>query len=215
MSLTPVTDELGPFWADDVPTAAVVVEFVDENDTVGDLPAGPYVATLTGPAGTELDPFTMPATVVDDHLELAWTAFEGFDVAGLWKIVLKAGGLRVGRLRFIVQADSGWLTLEDAREGDWADAPADDVVLWMLLESARLSVLEWTPKIERAAILEGGAPATRLLLAQIMQAKAIRTSTKAGPDDSLGAEGFTVRVFPLDWNIKQIIRPKNPRPVIR
>jgi hypothetical protein len=48
-----------------------------------------------------------------------------------------------------------------------------------------------------------------------MQARAIWNATKTGPADSLGADGLTVTVFPLDWNIKALLRPKRGCPVIR
>jgi hypothetical protein len=44
--------------------------------------------------------------------------------------------------------------------------------------------------------------------AQLLQARAIFQSVIANQQDSVGVEGFQVRVFPLDFTIRAMLRPK-------
>lgn len=52
------------------------------------------------------------------------------------------------------------------------------------------------------------------LLAQGMQARALWRSGTVGGGDQYGAEGYTVTVFPMDWTVKALLRPKAGRPVV-
>lgn len=52
------------------------------------------------------------------------------------------------------------------------------------------------------------------LLAQAMQARALYRSGTAGGSDQYGTGEFTVTVFPMDWTVKALLRPKRGKPVI-
>ena len=43
--------------------------------------------------------------------------------------------------------------------------------------------------------------------AQVMQARALFRSNVTGSGDALGGEGLTVTVFPMDWTVKNLLRP--------
>ena len=51
-------------------------------------------------------------------------------------------------------------------------------------------------------------------VAQVMQARAVYRSFKAGGGDAIGGDGLAVTVFPLDWSVRQLLRPRTGRPVI-
>ncbi|KLN34574.1 hypothetical protein FB00_11240 [Cellulosimicrobium funkei] len=57
---------------------------------------------------------------------------------------------------------------------------------------------------------EGPELEERHLMAQVMQARALWRSGKAGDADQVGPDGFTVTVFPMDWTVKDLLRPKRP-----
>lgn len=44
--------------------------------------------------------------------------------------------------------------------------------------------------------------------AQIMQARALHRSNVAGSGDQLGGDGFGVTVYPMDWTVKNLLRPR-------
>jgi hypothetical protein len=146
-----------------------------------------------------------------EYVTLEWTVPPVFDRAGVWSIRIKPNGLpRLTPLRFVVQDESsGWATLDDAREG-WPDAPESDALLFELLEAAQVACVSWAPALPEGAPIPAGHK-----IAQVMQARAVWNSVKAGGESVFGADGFTVRVFPLDFNVKQLLRPKRAKPVIR
>lgn len=102
----------------------------------------------------------------------------------------------------------GWVTLGEAR-AQWADAPVDDEYLADLLDSAFDQCEAYAP-----ALAEDEAAPVRYRVAQVMQARAIYRAMKTGDNDSLGADGFTVTVFPMDWNIKNLLRPRRGVPIV-
>lgn len=67
------------------------------------------------------------------------------------------------------------------------------------------------------AFLNGRVPAdpttapARLRLAQTLQAQALARAGYAGRDDSVGIDGMTVTVFPMDWTVKNLLRPRRGR----
>lgn len=101
-----------------------------------------------------------------------------------------------------------WLTLEEVRDA-WIDAPLDDSDLTRLLEAAQAECEAFMP-----AQAEDFVPESRHEQALLLQARALWRSIKAGTGDAIGPDGFQVVVFPLDWTVKQLLRPKPGRPVI-
>lgn len=43
---------------------------------------------------------------------------------------------------------------------------------------------------------------------QALQARALYRSTMAGSGDQIGVDGQTVTIFPMDWTVKALLRPK-------
>ena len=102
-----------------------------------------------------------------------------------------------------------WHTPESARSA-WADAPpeplsAEDVdVLEELLEVAKGDVLAYKPLDDEEN------PPTRHRVAQLAQAKNMWNAGYATPSGNFdGGDGFGLTTFPLDWAIKQMLRPRS------
>lgn len=102
----------------------------------------------------------------------------------------------------------GWIDLDYPEDRDllatlWADAPVDEATLTVLLSAAFVQCAEF---VGFEVIPEGTDP-QRFKLAQLMQARALHRSTVAGDNNQVGSE-FPVTVFPMDWTVKTLLRPK-------
>jgi hypothetical protein len=53
----------------------------------------------------------------------------------------------------------------------------------------------------------------RFKLAQVMQARALYRAGLVRQDNQIGVDGQTVTVFPMDWQVKALLRPKT-KPVL-
>lgn len=105
---------------------------------------------------------------------------------------------------------NGWVTLIQARRL-WPDAQhlTDEDLIWYL-NAAYEAAVEFAP-----VLADGETAPDAWGIAQVMQARAIFRSVSAGSrDEFLGADGAAVTVFPLDWNVRQLLRPKRGVPTI-
>jgi hypothetical protein len=198
--------ELGSLWVGDVPLSPTRADFVDETGEVVQINQyASWSAYMLSPTGEVLG--ELEGEEHGQHLEFTWPTTTILEAPGLHTIVISffdALGVEVQcePWRFVVQAIDGWLTLEQARQ-QWADAPLDDVFLYQLLETARRQCEEYAP-----ALLLGAPVPARYTQAQLTQARALYQSTIANQQDNVGIEGFQVRVFPLDFTIRAMLRPK-------
>lgn len=85
----------------------------------------------------------------------------------------------------------------------WPDAPSDPDVLDELLEASYEQCAAYVP-----GIVETPVP-SRYRIAQVMQARAIQRSLVSGTGDQMGGDGYTVTVFPMDWNVRNLLRPRS------
>lgn len=124
---------------------------------------------------------------------------------------------------------TGWLTTADARgEAYWPTCDLDNDGLHALLTSAEVQCTAYAPDVAHAASVTGAqildtdaddVPTEALVpetwrKAQAFQARALHRSTLAGNGDTIGGDGLTVTVFPLDWTVKALLRPAR-KPVVR
>lgn len=213
MALFPTTEDLGPFWVGDQPSAPIPVEFVDELDSLQPRPALPIVAGLRDPSSTATV-HALTATYDpepdSDVVLVDWAGFAGFTVPGVWSVIFTAEGRRLPALRFVVELDDGWLSLEEARL-EWPGMPERDALAFRILAAAKVACIRYLELDPLVAYTPGPGQ----IQAQLLQARAVWNATKAGPDDSIGADGMTVTVFPLDWTVKQLLRPKRGKTIIR
>lgn len=98
----------------------------------------------------------------------------------------------------------GWHTLESARE-QWLDAPDGPDELSELLESAKIQCEAYAPAVV------GPVPVT-YRQAQLMQARNLWQSVKSDPQGQVGPDGLAITVYPLDWIVKALLRPKRGVP---
>lgn len=104
-----------------------------------------------------------------------------------------------------------WYTVEEARN-EWVDAPVDeddgDDLLTSLLTVAKEAVIAYAPSVDEPLvdIPEGYRQA------QLQQAKNVWNSQKASPSADYDGGQYGLSAFPLDWMVRQLIRPKRGRP---
>ncbi len=104
-----------------------------------------------------------------------------------------------------------WLTDEQAI-ALWADAAnLEPDVLTLLLDSAYEDCVEFLPCLPEGEDYADMATPSRML-AQAYQAKSRYNALLAGNDGAVGPEGNSLTLFPLDWQVKQLLRPKKGRP---
>lgn len=213
MALLPVAD-ISSYWVDDVPFSTAVMEFIDESgnpvalDTYTTSTVKLYDAT-----GTLVSTLNSNINTVDDILTITWEAISLFEISGIYSLVAQLANVdgvlvTAEPYRFVVQTQDGWLTLEQTRQ-QWQDAPVDDLLLFTILESAKAQCIEYAPALAITDIVP-----LNYRQAQLMQARALYTSVIANQQDSVGVDGYQVRIFPLDWNIKALLRPKRAVPVV-
>lgn len=104
-----------------------------------------------------------------------------------------------------------WNTLAQAR-ALWADAAgmADDT-LQLLLDSAHIDCFAYLDPLD-GIDPAGEAITASMRLAEVYQARARYNAVRAAGDgNQIGPDGMTVTVFPLDWQVQQLLRPKAGR----
>jgi hypothetical protein len=191
------------FYLDDVPGSDYVVQPPD-NVSLDEFTDA--TAELIRPDRTLVD---LVAAIDDDQVKVEWSATTPFDQAGIYRlrVTLEGDGGALQRIpdtRFVVQdPDDDWHTLDSIRD-EWPDAEAiPDVSLWGLLASAKVQVIAFAPRLDD----DDPVPAN-YLEAQRIQARNVWNAASVAPDGSVGSDDFIVRPFPLDWHVRQILRPK-------
>lgn len=167
--------------------------------------------TLTAPSGAE----TGISGTVEDGAIVIDMPTGSLDEAGIHMLALTVsnptGQTRRLPTRELVaqEAGTGWHTLDSARDRNWVDArDMDDITLYELLESARHDVLEFAPTLD-----EGEAVPIRYRMAQLAHARNRWNAALADPSTGdFGGEGFAIPARPLDWQIKQMLRPSTGVP---
>lgn len=88
----------------------------------------------------------------------------------------------------------------------------EDDALAVVLAAARAQCEAFAP-----ALGEGVPVPQRYRLAQAMQARALARAGVASTDGSTlgGYEGEPVTVFPMDWQVKALLRPYKGKPEVR
>jgi len=106
----------------------------------------------------------------------------------------------------------GWVETTTDLE-DWADAPVDADALARYLGAAHEQCMDFLPhEIDPVAgdlgpTIPIPVPDT-YVLAQVFQARALYRSALSGAGDAVGVDGLSVTVFPMDWTVKNLLRPR-------
>ena len=101
---------------------------------------------------------------------------------------------------------NGWLDTGNIAEvrGYWPSADEVDLdELALLLVSAQVQCAAFAPDLGDDVTV----PAN-YRHAQVLQARALYRAGMAGSNDQIGLDGQSVTVFPMDWTVKNLLRPK-------
>jgi len=204
-----ISDET--YWVDDVPVAPLVFELSSDQEPPVELDGFEDVeVSLTDPAGVSAGFFS--GSVVDDTVIVLWPDTTPFATPGVYAFVLRMVALderlTLAPVQIVVQDVSEWQTLDSARAA-WLDAPDDDFALFALLQNARTAILKYGTTLTDPAEVRAGRRQ-----AQLMQARAVWNATKSNDQGEVGPEGYAIRVYPLDKNIRQLLRPNSALPVM-
>jgi hypothetical protein len=120
-----------------------------------------------------------------------------------------------------------WHTVESARD-QWADAPEDegedaDATLRGLLEDAKLAVRAFAPTesdgytIDEDGYIVPGDPSLvpqNYRDAQLIKCRIIWSAEKQSPTGTFDGGDYDLSTYSLERTFKQLLRPKQGRPVI-
>ena len=102
---------------------------------------------------------------------------------------------------------NGWLDAGNITEvrGYWPGVDEVDLdELALLLASAQVQCAAFAPDLGDDVTV----PAN-YRHAQVLQARALYRAGMAGSNDQIGLDGQSVTVFPMDWTVKNLLRPKS------
>lgn len=213
------------FWEGDVPAEDLLIAPARGPGDYIDLdPFNDVDLTLRDPAGEFIEAAgDLLAEIVDDEgekvVKIEWPETSPFTAGGgiynLGITLLGDDGVRqrCAPERLFIQADDGWYSVEEAR-ADWRGAPVDDSSTFRALAGARLDVVTWDAEDTEDPDYDPTArPALNLREAQLAQARNRWNAYLVDPNGQGGEDALSYRPFPLDWYVKQIIRPASPIPV--
>ena len=205
------------YYVGDIPQDVLVV-LPELNGVPQDLHGNDIIeVAATNPSGTEIT--TLTAAVQGNHIEVSWPETSIFTEVGIYTIVCIidhtehheiVAANQVDAVRIVADDSSEeWATLAISRT-QWIDSRTiDDDVLFELLQIAKTQVIEYAP-----ALAEGAAVPTHYRMGQILQARNLYNGALVdATNGDIGSDTFTIRPFPLDWQVKQLLRPRRGVPV--
>ena len=203
------------YYVGDVPAQPLVIEPARNEEPIDLAPFSQVDAQLYGPDGELVLTPGFLAVLSDDVILIDWPESSPFDQPGIYelRVVLSNPTTEVRErlplVRLVADTDDGWHTLDTARD-DWRDAPGFDAWLYELLWTARNDVIAFAPPLAA-----NSRPPLNYRRAQLMQARNLWNAGKVDPaSGAVGEDTFVLRPFPLDWTVKQVLRPKRGVPTI-
>ncbi|ARU50154.1 hypothetical protein CBR64_00105 [Cellulosimicrobium cellulans] len=104
----------------------------------------------------------------------------------------------------------GWVDVDTVLEEEWTSSLTEDE-LRENLEVAYEQCIDFGPLLangRRWTTAHTGPTPARFAKAQKLQARALARSTYTGSNNETGLDGMTVTVFPMDWTVKNLLRPR-------
>lgn len=194
------------YYVGDIPAEDIVLEPARDGEP---LPLDQFDGATSEVVLRDFEMVPVPAdflvTIDEDRVLLEWPGVSVFDHPGLYTLAVTLVGAhareRLAPVFLVVQDENGWHTLDTAR-AEWASAPASDIRMFQVLELARQQVLAFAPAFE------GRVPVS-YREGQLMQARNIWNAGAVNPGSGeMGDDSFMVQPFPLDWMVRQVLRPK-------
>lgn len=171
---------------------------------------------IDGETGLPVESSGFLATIEGDGVVVEWPGETVLTKPGRYALQVTlenaAGARELAALQtIIVERTDGWASLSYAREQWVAAESIDDSMLWEVLEVARADVIAFAK-----ALPEGTRPPLNYLRGQLMHARDLWNAASASPSGGFGEDGagFAVVPRPLDWMVKQVLRPKRGIPAI-
>lgn len=205
------------YYVGDIPAEALVMEPARNSEPIDLALFDIAEATLRDDLGAIVDTLGFTATIDAEvgQLVVEWPDQTPFTFAGLYSLhlvlshTIEAYTERLAPVWLVVQADDGWHTIDTSRQA-WPGAPDQDSWLHALLVAARVQVTAYAP-----TLTDGAWAPMNYRQGQLMQARNLWNASKVDPaSGGLGEDTFMVRPFPLDWMVRQILRPKRAVPRI-
>jgi hypothetical protein len=198
------------YYVGDKPADDIVFEPMRGQDAVNLSSFNTATVALLSPSGVAVANHGLTARIANGAVIVDWPTQSVFTVAGCYTIRVTlshaANNLleRLAPIYVVIQADDGWLTVDTIRV-TWIDADTiTDHQLWQLLAIARDQILEYAP-----TLAEGAKIPLNYVRAQELQARNLFNAGKVDPSSGgMGEDTFIIRPFPLDWSIKQLLRPQ-------
>lgn len=103
---------------------------------------------------------------------------------------------------------TGWITLpvDERLTGLWPGAEDYFSEIYFPLECAKIQCAMFAPPLA-----EGAPIPDNYIAAQVLQCRALIRAGIVGDADRAGL-GETVAVFPMDWTVKNLLRPRRGKP---
>lgn len=109
---------------------------------------------------------------------------------------------------------ASWHTIETARD-EWIDAPLDYDALTELLAISRQQVVRYAPALAETDPPTPDECPDNYRYGQLRQAENLFNAARVDSNGGEGSGEFVVRPHPLDWVVKQILRPRRGVPRVR
>ena len=204
-----LTDDAGPFFVEDIPEEPFVSAVTDGNGDPVAIAPGDVKAGLRRPDGSYALPLIARDVDADeDTFTLPWGTETPFTTPGVHWIDALVHNQRAEPVPVVVETLDGWTTLAMARTS-WRDLPTDPRVAYELLQVAKRDVIAYAPA------LAAGAPIPdSYRTAQVMHARDIWNSGVTDPSGDIGSETFATTPYPMDWMVRQVLRPKRAIPKV-
>lgn len=201
------------FYVGDIPSVDIVLEPARDGEAIDLAPFDP-AETEFSLRDFDGAPVTadFAATFEDGLVVIEWPGTTVFETAGLFTLgVTLVGDVareRLAPVYFVAQdADSEWHTVDTAREA-WDGAPPSDFRLFQILELARDQCTEYA-----AELADDDPIPANYREGQIMQARNLLNAGMVDPATGVeGSDTFVLRPHPLDWMVKQVLRPARAVP---
>lgn len=198
------------YYVGDKPADDIVFEPMRGQDAVNLSSFNTATVALLSPSGVAVANHGLTARISNGAVIVEWPTQSVLTVAGCYTIRVTlshaANNLqeRLAPIYVVIQADDGWLTVDTIRI-TWIDADTiSDHQLWQLLDIARHQILEYAP-----TLAEDEKVPLNYVRAQELQARNLYNAGKVDPSNGgMGEDTFIIRPFPLDWSIKQLLRPQ-------